>query len=196
MVATPAGIRHTSFYRLDDQLSPGDVLVVNTSATVPGQLDGTRNGSAVVVHIANRLADGTRVVELRTAPDASAPVLDGEAGERISLPAGGVVELIAAHPEPASVGNRAPPHGGGASGGALSSASDDDGGGFQARCASSSSKGRARFRPHGNRLWRGRSACRRAFLTTCGSTRSRSAPAISTARCPISAHQTIFTLPG
>jgi S-adenosylmethionine:tRNA ribosyltransferase-isomerase len=99
MVATPAGIRHTSFFRLSDQLSAGDVLVVNTSATVPGQLDGTRIGSAVVVHIANRLADGTRVVELRTAPDASAPVLDGEVGERISLPAGGVVELIAAHPE-------------------------------------------------------------------------------------------------
>ena len=93
------------------------MLVVNTSATVPGQLDGTRSGSAVVVHIANRLGDGTRVVELRTAPDASAPVLDGEVGERISLPAGGVVELIAAYPElrasgiarrlsPTGVGNR------------------------------------------------------------------------------------------
>ena len=90
MVATPAGIRHTFFNRLSDQLSAGDVLVVNTSATVPGQLDGTRNGSAVVVHMANRLGDGTRVVELRTAPDASAPVLDGEVGERIGLPAGGV----------------------------------------------------------------------------------------------------------
>jgi S-adenosylmethionine:tRNA ribosyltransferase-isomerase len=98
MVATPAGIRHTCFYRLSDQLNAGDVLVVNTSATVPGQLDGTRNGSAVVVHIANRLGDSTRVVELRTAPDASAPVLDGEVGERISLPAGGVLELIAAYP--------------------------------------------------------------------------------------------------
>jgi S-adenosylmethionine:tRNA ribosyltransferase-isomerase len=86
------------------------VLVVNTSATVPGQLDGARNGSAVVVHIANRLGDGTRVVELRTAPDASAPVLDGKVGERISLPAGGLLELIAPYPESASsptgVGNR------------------------------------------------------------------------------------------
>ena len=77
MVATPASIRHTFFNRLGDQLSAGDVLVVNTSATVPGQLDGNRDGAAVVVHIANRLGDGTRVVELRTAPDASAPVLDG-----------------------------------------------------------------------------------------------------------------------
>jgi S-adenosylmethionine:tRNA ribosyltransferase-isomerase len=99
MVATPAGIRHTFFHRLSDQLSAGDVLAVNTSATVPGQLDGMRNGSAVVVHVANRLADGTRVIELRTAPDASAPVLDGEVGERMSLPAGGILELIAAYPE-------------------------------------------------------------------------------------------------
>ncbi len=110
MVATPAGIRHTFFYRLGDQLSAGDVLVVNTSATVPGQLDGSREGSPVVVHVANRLGDGTRVVELRTAPDASAPVLDGQAGEHIVLPAGGLLELIAPYPQPNSsptgVGNR------------------------------------------------------------------------------------------
>jgi len=110
MMATPAGIRHTFFYHLGEQLNAGDVLVVNTSATVPGQLDGVRAGAAVVVHIANRLADGTRVTELRTAPDASAPVLDGRTGERISLPAGGVVELIAPYPKsgssPTGVGNR------------------------------------------------------------------------------------------
>ena len=62
LVASPVGIRHTFFHRLGDQVRAGDVLVVNTSATVPGQLDGLRNGSAVVVHIANRLGDGTRVV--------------------------------------------------------------------------------------------------------------------------------------
>ena len=109
-MATPAGIRHTLFHRLGDQLSAGDVLVVNTSATVPGQLDGSRDGSAVVVHIANRLGDGSRVVELRTAPDASAPVLDGRVGEDIALPAGGVLELLAPYPQPNSsptgVGNR------------------------------------------------------------------------------------------
>ena len=50
MIATAAGIRHTVFYRLADQLRAGDVLVVNTSATVPGELDGSRNGVAIVVH--------------------------------------------------------------------------------------------------------------------------------------------------
>src|SRR4029453_11182849 len=89
LVATSAGIRPPVFDRLGDQLRAGDVLVVNTSATVPGQLDGMRDGSAVVVHIANRLSDCTRVAELRTAPDASAPVLDGRVGECIGLPAGG-----------------------------------------------------------------------------------------------------------
>jgi S-adenosylmethionine:tRNA ribosyltransferase-isomerase len=110
MVASATGIQHTVFHRLADHLGAGDVLVVNTSATVPGQLDGARHGSAVVVHIANRLGDGTRVVELRTAPDASAPVLDGRIGEHVGLPAGGVLELIEPYPQPDSspsgVGNR------------------------------------------------------------------------------------------
>jgi S-adenosylmethionine:tRNA ribosyltransferase-isomerase len=110
MVATPAGIGHTIFSRLADHLRPGDVLIVNTSATMPGQLDGIRDGSAVVVHIANRLPDGTRVLELRSAPNAAAPVLDGRVGERIGLAAGATVELIAPYPEsgssPTGHGNR------------------------------------------------------------------------------------------
>jgi S-adenosylmethionine:tRNA ribosyltransferase-isomerase len=110
MIATAAGIQHTVFRSLADHLRAGDVLVVNTSATVPGQMDGDRNGSPVIVHVANRLPDGSRVVELRSAPDASAPILDGRVGERIGLPAGCLLELIAAYPEsgssPTGLGNR------------------------------------------------------------------------------------------
>ena len=110
LVAEQSGVTHTRFARIGDHLAAGDVLVVNTSATVPGQLDGVRDGRPIVVHVANRLADGSRVVELRTPPYAAAPVLDGRAGERIALPAGAVVELIAPYPEPGSspsgVGNR------------------------------------------------------------------------------------------
>jgi S-adenosylmethionine:tRNA ribosyltransferase-isomerase len=77
---------------------------------VPGQLDGYRNGSAVIVHIANRLPDGSRVVELRRAPSAAGPILDGRVGERIGLPAGGLVELISPYPQsgssPTGLGNR------------------------------------------------------------------------------------------
>ena len=102
LVGTESDIIHTRFARIGDHLHPGDVLVVNTSATVPGQLDGLRAGEPVVVHVANRLADGTRVIELRTPPYAAAPVLDGRAGERIALPAGAVVELVTPYPEPGS----------------------------------------------------------------------------------------------
>ena len=102
LVASPSGIRHTRFARLGDHLTPGDVLVINTSATLPGQLDGRRGADPIVVHVANRLADGTRVVELRSAPNAADPVLDGRPGERIVLPAGGSVELMSPYPNPGS----------------------------------------------------------------------------------------------
>ena len=71
LVADGAELPHTRFARIGEHLRAGDVLVVNTSATVPGQLDGHRAGRPIVVHVANRLADGTRVVELRTSPDAA-----------------------------------------------------------------------------------------------------------------------------
>jgi S-adenosylmethionine:tRNA ribosyltransferase-isomerase len=110
LVASADGIVHTTFDRLDRHLRAGDVLVVNTSATVPGQLDGTRHDRPVVVHVANRLGDGSRVVELRTAPDAAKPVLDAESGETVELPAGGRVELLEPYPHagsaPGGVGNR------------------------------------------------------------------------------------------
>lgn len=104
LVASASGITHTTFAGIGDHLHAGDVLVVNTSATVPGQLDGVRGDgrTRTVIHVANRLADGSRVVELRRAPDAAAPVLDGAAGERITLPGGATVELLEPYPAPAS----------------------------------------------------------------------------------------------
>jgi S-adenosylmethionine:tRNA ribosyltransferase-isomerase len=110
LVGTPGGLRHTTFTHLDQYLEPGDLLVVNTSATVPGQLDARRGRTAVVVHVANRLADGSRVVELRTSPDAARPVLDGRAGERIGLPGDALLTLLSAYPHegssPTGAGNR------------------------------------------------------------------------------------------
>jgi S-adenosylmethionine:tRNA ribosyltransferase-isomerase len=109
-VATPTSIDHTTFGHLDRYLRAGDVLVINTSATVPGQLDARRGNAAVVVHIANRLPDGNRVVELRTAPDAAAPILDARPGESIDLTDGGTVALLEPYPHagssPTGRGNR------------------------------------------------------------------------------------------
>jgi S-adenosylmethionine:tRNA ribosyltransferase-isomerase len=173
MVATPAGIRHTSFFRLSDQLSAGDVLVVNTSATVPGQLDGTRSGSAVVVHIANRLGDGTRAVELRTAPDASAPVLDGEVGERISLPASGVLELIAAYPELRASG--------------IAADSKRDARAAHQRNGSSPTG-------VGNRLWRGRVSVSQSLSDYLWEHARPISYGYLNGSFPMSAYQTIFAL--
>ena len=110
MIATPAGIGHTVFSHLAEHLRSGDVLIVNTSATVPGQLDGVRDRQPVVVHVANRLPDGNRVVEIRTAPDAAAPVLDAASGERLTLPEGAALTLLAPYPNegssPTGIGNR------------------------------------------------------------------------------------------
>ncbi|WP_181311653.1 S-adenosylmethionine:tRNA ribosyltransferase-isomerase [Nocardioides campestrisoli] len=83
LVATAAGTTHARFRDLPDHLRPGDVLVVNDSATVPGQVDATLAGRPVVAHVAARLEDGTRVVELRSAPDAARAVLDAAPGDAV-----------------------------------------------------------------------------------------------------------------
>lgn len=111
MVADPGGIDHLRFHDIGERLRSGDVLVVNTSGTLPGQLDGESSiRGPVVVHIANRLSDGTRVVELRTAPSAGTPILDGVEGERIWLEGSAEVELLAPYPDigssPSGAGNR------------------------------------------------------------------------------------------
>jgi S-adenosylmethionine:tRNA ribosyltransferase-isomerase len=80
LVATPDGISHGQFRALPDHLRAGDVLVVNTSATVAAEVDADLDGRPVVLHVAHRLDDGDSVVELRTAPDAARAVLDASAG--------------------------------------------------------------------------------------------------------------------
>jgi S-adenosylmethionine:tRNA ribosyltransferase-isomerase len=110
LVGTPDGIEHTTFRQLPEHLAAGDVLVVNDSATVPGELDGTWQGRAVVVHLGAVLEDGSRVVELRSAPDAARAVLDAEPGAVVSLGAVGL-RLLEPWPtgrpsSPTAVGNR------------------------------------------------------------------------------------------
>lgn len=83
LVGSAGGVEHASFSDLPAHLRPGDVLVVNTSATEPGEIDATVDGHPVVVHVANRLGDGMRVVELRSAPDASRAVLDAVPGTEV-----------------------------------------------------------------------------------------------------------------
>ncbi len=59
LVATPDGLVHARFGELARFLSPGDLLVVNTSATIAAAVDGRRgDGRPVVVHLSTPLARG------------------------------------------------------------------------------------------------------------------------------------------
>ena len=97
LVATPDGLSHQQFRDLPDHLRAGDVLVVNTSATVAAEVDADLDGTAVVLHVAHRLDDGEVVVELRTAPDASRALLDASAGDGLRV---GDVRLTLRSPWP------------------------------------------------------------------------------------------------
>ena len=106
------GLTHTQFTHLSEHLRPGDVVVVNDSATVAAQLDGLsdRHGP-VVVHLATPLPDDTWVVEVRRAPDADRAVLDAEVGDVLEVAAGVArLRLVAPYPDPGSsptgIGNR------------------------------------------------------------------------------------------
>ncbi|HEX9356305.1 MAG TPA: S-adenosylmethionine:tRNA ribosyltransferase-isomerase, partial [Streptosporangiaceae bacterium] len=102
LAATPDGLVHTTFRDLPRFLAPGDLLVVNNSATLAAALPGRRaGGAAVTVHLSNQLANGTWLVELRQGP-ATARLSDGAPGEIISLPADGSVTLL--HPYPDAPG--------------------------------------------------------------------------------------------
>jgi S-adenosylmethionine:tRNA ribosyltransferase-isomerase len=87
-------IVHARFHELAELLDPGDLIVVNVSATLPAAVAGTRrDGTDVRVHFATRapeLDERWRVVELRSA-DGARPA-QGRAGETIAL-AGGEAEL-------------------------------------------------------------------------------------------------------
>jgi len=97
MVATPDGLSHGQFRDLPEHLRAGDVLVVNTSATVNAEIDAVLDGTPVVVHVAHRLDGGDRVAELRTAPDAARALLDASVGDVVKV---GDVRLVLRSPWP------------------------------------------------------------------------------------------------
>ncbi|WP_019877940.1 S-adenosylmethionine:tRNA ribosyltransferase-isomerase [Sporichthya polymorpha] len=102
LVATPETVAHRRFCELPAHLSPGDLLVVNTSATVPAALEGRRGDHRpTVVHVSAELPDGSWVVELRR-PDHTGPQWDGAAGERVEVKGRLRLRLVAPYPEPAA----------------------------------------------------------------------------------------------
>jgi S-adenosylmethionine:tRNA ribosyltransferase-isomerase len=96
LVATPDGVTRSRFRDLATSLRAGDLLVVNTSATIPAAIDAhRRDGRPVVLHLAGPAPEGAGLVlvELRE-PDLQAPVLDGRPGEQLRLAGGLDVRLV------------------------------------------------------------------------------------------------------
>ena len=86
----------TGLGHLPQHLSAGDLLIVNTSATVPAALDGHRaDGEAVAVHLSTPLRDGPWLVEVRRRVGGTTePYGRTMAGELVSLPGGGQLDGI------------------------------------------------------------------------------------------------------
>ncbi|HEY2041669.1 MAG TPA: S-adenosylmethionine:tRNA ribosyltransferase-isomerase [Jatrophihabitans sp.] len=86
LVGRSDGITHTRFADLDQHLQPGDLVVVNTSATIAAEVEASRTrGEPVVLHVATELDDGSWVIELRTGPDGGRPILTAQPGEILRL---------------------------------------------------------------------------------------------------------------
>jgi len=103
LAATPDGLVHARFRDLPRFLAPGDLLVVNNSATLAAALPGQRTGGrAVTVHLSNQLDDGTWLVELRQGPATPGHLSDGVPGEIITLEGGAPLTLLHPYPDPAA----------------------------------------------------------------------------------------------
>jgi S-adenosylmethionine:tRNA ribosyltransferase-isomerase len=104
MTVTPDEVRHTLFRDLPGLLRSGDLLVVNTSGTLPARLEAVRaDGVVVPLHVSTELDDGSWVVEVRR-PDNSGPDLGGEPGAGLGLPGGHRLVLRDGFPDPARPG--------------------------------------------------------------------------------------------
>lgn len=103
LVAQGERVTHGRFADLPEHLRAGDLLVVNTSATLAAALDGERPGwGPVTVHVSTLLPDGGWAVELRPPAQATGPVRDAQPGQAVLLPGGLSLRLREPWPEPAA----------------------------------------------------------------------------------------------
>lgn len=89
---------HTSFRRLGDFLDPGDLLVVNTSATLPAAVPAAGGDEGLLVHLSTELPGGLWLVELRRPAGAGSAPFTPDTARTVALPGGATVELLAPYP--------------------------------------------------------------------------------------------------
>ena len=89
-------VEHAQFRDLPDFLRPGDLVVVNTSGTLPAALAVTRaDGTPLELHLSTRLPAGLWSVELRlpAGERGTQPFYEARAGEELTLPGGATCRL-------------------------------------------------------------------------------------------------------
>lgn len=99
LVARPGRIDHRRFYDISRLLEPGDLVVINTSATLPAAVDGQlADGRTVPVHLSTVLDDGSWVVEVRH-PGGHGHEPSAARGTIITLPGRLALRLDEAYPD-------------------------------------------------------------------------------------------------
>ncbi|HKG49011.1 MAG TPA: S-adenosylmethionine:tRNA ribosyltransferase-isomerase [Actinomycetales bacterium] len=99
LAVRPSGTSHRVFRDLPALLNPGDLLVVNTSATLAAALTARGpHGQALPLHVSAVLDDGSWVVEPRLA-GSTGPDLRGRRGDVLRLPDGVRAVLADTYPE-------------------------------------------------------------------------------------------------
>jgi S-adenosylmethionine:tRNA ribosyltransferase-isomerase len=98
-------IVHARFHDLPRWLAAGDVLVVNTSGTLPAALTVTRHdGTPLELHLSTRLPGSFWSVEVRQpGGGASVPFREALAGDSLRLPGGGRATILAPYPLTAGI---------------------------------------------------------------------------------------------
>ena len=93
-------IDHARFHDLPRYLSPGDLLVVNTSGTLNAALTATsETGEVYELHLSTQLPGGFWTAEVRRLQAGSSlQFLGAAAGSTFSLPAGGRATILAPYP--------------------------------------------------------------------------------------------------
>jgi S-adenosylmethionine:tRNA ribosyltransferase-isomerase len=106
LVATPTSLTHRHFADLPQLLDAGDLLVVNTSATLPAALTARHaDGRPANVHVSGWLDDTTWMVEVRRAGN-DGPDLDIRVADVLCLPGDMTVTVASAYPDPTVVASR------------------------------------------------------------------------------------------
>ncbi len=106
LVARQGRIEHRRFDAIVELLDPGDLLVINTSATIPAAIDGRLcDGRAVPVHLSTVLDDGSWIVEVRHA-GGHGPEPDARQGMVLALPGALSLCLDEAYPDRSAVSSR------------------------------------------------------------------------------------------